>query len=58
MEILNCGLKGMLDKIKKANTDIVISAVRDFAKRYSAAAREKGFDKMAEALERVPYEPT
>lgn len=67
-EILNCGLKGMLDKIKKANTDgetavfaknadIVVSAVRDFAKRYSAAARKKGFDRMAEALERVPYEP-
>lgn len=43
-EILNCGLKGMLAKIKKANTDaetavfaqnadIVVSAVRDFAKR-------------------------
>lgn len=67
-ELLKIGLKGILEKIKKANTDgekavfahnaeIVVNAVRDFARRYSVSAREKGFDRMADALERVPYEP-
>lgn len=67
-EILNCGLKGILDKIKKANkggetaefahnTEIAVNAVRNYARRYSFAAREKGFTRMAAALERVPYEP-
>lgn len=67
-EILNLGLMGILEKIKKADIDsethifacdaeIVVGAVRDFALRYASAAREKGFNQMADALEVVPYKP-
>lgn len=69
--LLNRGLKGILQTIRKKadekkdtdseifarNAEIVVDAVHDFAKRYAAEAKSKGFDRMAEALERVPYEP-
>ena len=69
--LLKYGLKGVLREIKKSadekadeeskafakNAEIVVDAVRNYAKRYAKAAKSKGFDRMAEALEKVPYEP-
>lgn len=70
-ELLKYGLKGVLEKIRAAsaennneqshifaeNAGIVVDAVQGYAKRYSAAARKKGLDQIADALEKVPYEP-
>ena len=69
--LLKYGLKGVLQKIKNAaenkgeedslvfarNAERVVSAIKGYAERYAAAAKSKGFDKMAEALKKVPYEP-
>lgn len=69
--LLKYGLKGILEKIKKLavrkndveasefakNAEIVVNAVRDFASRYAAEAKNKGFTQMAAALVKVPYEP-
>ena len=69
-KVLAVGLRGILDEIKKKaeikgdsdslsfakNAEIVVNAVRNFALRYSEKAREKGFDEMARALEKVPFE--
>ncbi|MBO4356090.1 MAG: hypothetical protein J5850_04475, partial [Clostridia bacterium] len=68
-DLLRYGLKGILEKIKNAetnyedsrefrrNAEIVVNAVKKFAARYSDEARNKGFDRMADALSRVPFEP-
>ena len=69
--LLKYGLNGVLKKIKKSakekadeesrvfaqNAEIVVDSIRNYAKRYAKAAKSKGFDKMASALEKVPYEP-
>ncbi len=69
--LLKYGLKGILGKIKNSaecksdedamvfarNTEIVVNAVKSYAERYAAVAKSKGFDRMANALEKVPYEP-
>ncbi|MBO5273643.1 MAG: hypothetical protein J6I45_03410, partial [Clostridia bacterium] len=39
------------------NAEIVTEAVKDYANRYAAEARKQGKTHMAEALEKVPYEP-
>ena len=70
-KLLAVGFKGILEEIKASaaaratsdaaafarNAEIIISAIRDFARRYADAAAEKGFDEMSRALRRVPYEP-
>jgi len=69
--VLKRGLSGMLDEIKSTadkkgdkesasfarNAEIVITAVKAYAERYAAAARDMGRNEMADALERVPFEP-
>jgi len=59
--LLKYGLKGVLEKIKKAaeckndeesmifaeNAEIVVNAVKSYAKRYAAQAKSKGFDRMS-----------
>ena len=70
-KIFRIGLEGILSEITEnaersgeesklsfaRNAKIVIYAIRDFAKRYAVAAKEKGFSEMARALETVPFEP-
>ena len=70
-KLLRVGFKGILEEIcqnaEKINTDsaksfannakIVVEAVRSYAERYSAAAEQKGFLRMAKALKKVPFEP-
>ncbi len=70
-KMLRVGLKGILQEICRNaqakgdadslafahNARIVIEAIRDYAVRYAAAAREQGRTEMAAALEKVPYEP-
>ncbi len=70
-KLLSIGMKGILAEIKAAacrkedeeslsfakNAEIVTEAVRDYAKRYAAEARKQGKTLMADALEKVPYEP-
>lgn len=70
-KLLRVGLRGVLDEIKKnarmqgsresavfaENAETVIHAVRSYADRYAREARSKGRSEMADALERVPYEP-
>lgn len=69
--LLKYGLKGVLKKIKDAaeekvdedslifaqNAEIVVNAIKSYTERYAATAKSKGFDRMANALEKVPYEP-
>ena len=69
--LLRLGLRGILAQIEAtaarkgdaqsaefaANARIVVTAIRDYARRYAAAARGMGCAQMAQALERVPYEP-
>ena len=69
--LLKYGLKGVLQKIKNAaenkcdedllvfarNAERVVNAIKGYAERYAAAAKSKGFEQMASALEKVPYEP-
>jgi len=69
--LLRLGLKGILAQIEQTatqkgdaksasfaqNARIVVEAIRAYARRYAAAARELGAAQMADALERVPYEP-
>lgn len=69
--LLKYGLKGVLQNIKNSasekgdeesqsfadNAEIVVNAVRDYAKRYAKEAQSKGFEQMAAALYKVPYEP-
>ncbi len=69
--LLKIGLSGILTDIKEIaerkgdaeslsfakNAEIVVSAVRDYAKRYAKTAEEKGFSQMAKALSTVPFEP-
>lgn len=69
--VLTLGLSGMLDEIKRAsvkkndvasasfakNAEIVIMAIKAYAGRYAAAARKMGKNRMADALEKVPFEP-
>ena len=69
--LLKYGLVGILEKIKKAakyhddedsisfarNAEIVVYAVKGYAERYAGEARRKGFACMAQALEKVPFEP-
>ncbi len=70
-KLLAVGFKGILEEIKASaaaratsdaaafarNAEIIISAIRDFARRYADAAAEKGFDEMSRALRCVPFEP-
>ncbi len=70
-KLLSIGMKGILAEIKAAacrkgdeeslsfakNAEIVTEAVKDYANRYAAEARKQGKTHMAEALEKVPYEP-
>lgn len=70
-KLLKYGYKGILMEIKaKAdqipsaeakvyaqNAQILISAIRRFAKRYAEASKEAGNERAYEALMRVPYEP-
>ena len=65
--LLKYGLKGVLEKIKKAaeckndeesmifaeNAEIVVNAVKSYAKRYAAQAKSKGFDRMANEFSKV-----
>lgn len=69
--LLKFGLAGILKKIKERaslnadtesdsfaqNAEIVVNAVKNYAKRYAESARQKGLFRMANALEKVPYEP-
>lgn len=69
--LLRLGLGGILAQIEAtaarkgdaqsaefaANARIVVTAIRDYARRYADAARGMGLPQMAQALERVPYEP-
>lgn len=70
-KLLKIGLKGILQEMKEAaahkkdeessefvrNAEIVIGAIKDYTQRYAVCAQEKGFSAMAEALQKVPYEP-
>ncbi len=70
-KILKVGLSGILEEIKTnseakgdadsldfaRNAEIVITAVRDFANRYSLEAEKQGREEMAKALMAVPFEP-
>lgn len=70
-KVLKYGLKGIVSEIndiatKKGDAEsksfaenavIVSEAVRDYCLRYSEEAKKAGFNKMAEALRIVPYEP-
>lgn len=69
-KLLRIGLKGILQEINEnaallhdekatefaQNAEIVVMAIRDFAKRYADAARKCGKLQAADALEIVPYE--
>lgn len=69
--LLRYGLKGILENIQAsaarkntedarifaANAEIVVNAIRDYARRYAEEAKRMGFSQMASALETVPYEP-
>ncbi len=68
--VVKIGLFGILDDVMAVaangdddqkqfahNARIVVEAIRRYCLRYSEAAREKGFDRMADALMRVPFEP-
>ncbi|MBQ9116762.1 MAG: hypothetical protein IJY04_07030 [Clostridia bacterium] len=71
-KVLKVGLKGILEEVKEnaakkgdldsasfaENAEIVVSAIKDYAQKYAKAAEEKGFLEMAEALKKVPFEPS
>lgn len=70
-KLLKAGLRGILEEIKinaeekgdigslsfARNAEIVVLAIKDYAERYSKAAEEKGYTKIAKALKCVPFEP-
>ena len=70
-KLLSRGLSGMLSDIQASaakkgdadslsfarNAEIVVSAVKDFARRYAIAAEKAGKTEMARALKTVPFEP-
>ncbi len=70
-KLLGCGYRGILEEIEQAaarrgdpesllyrdNARRIVGAVRRYAGRYAAAAREAGNEQAAQALSRVPYEP-
>lgn len=70
-KVFKIGLSGILSEITDyaekshdekcmqfaKNAQIVVFAIKDFAERYAKEARKKGFDEMAKALEKVPFEP-
>jgi len=70
-KVLSIGLSGILEEIQKNaktkgdktslsfahNAEIVVHAIHAFAVRYAKVASEKGFERMAKALEKVPFEP-
>ncbi|MBQ1224050.1 MAG: hypothetical protein IIX84_07175, partial [Oscillospiraceae bacterium] len=70
-KLLSRGLSGILADIQASaaekgdeasisfakNAEIVVGAIRRFAKRYSSAAAKIGKCEMAAALEKVPFEP-
>ncbi len=70
-KVLTMGLSGILEEIKTnaeakgdadsldfaRNAEIVITAVRDFANRYSLEAEKQGKTEMAKALKAVPFMP-
>ena len=69
--LLTYGFSGILEQIKAnaknigtqkafdyaSNAEIVINAIRRFAKRYAQAAKISGHERAHEALLRVPFEP-
>ena len=70
-KVLEKGLGGILEEIKTnarnngdensrifaENSEIIITAVQNYCKRYAKDAQKKGFCEMAKALNKVPFEP-
>lgn len=70
-KILRMGFCGILDEIKETaflkgdsesmsfyhNAKTVVEAIRDYCLRYCEEAEKYGFEDMANALKKVPYEP-
>ena len=70
-KLLKLGLSGILAEIKEnaakkgdrdsldfaRNAEIVVTAVKDYCLRYSAAAKKLGREEMAKALSIVPFRP-